>query len=319
MEKSRYFNTIEIVNDYTIKKSSKDKLKLKAEFEWYKNNTLFDVPNIYSYWEENDIASYTMEYIHGSSLARYFLYGNISNNAIGHIFQNLYDCCTKDYTYKLTSNNSKIQMECSKIAPRFDNYTKMLIQSMYTDKTFSRLSQTNIDIDTEFIINGKRTPTIRKIIEDCPVYINDSCIRHIHGDLCFSNILIEGEWQNPPRVVVIDPRGYLPDGTITNIGDVNYDVAKLAHSVIGRYDQIKDDNGFNIKKISEKEYFFSIKTSSWQKAFISEFYNHFSAFNYYNIMIHLFLSMIPLHADHPEHQEKMLVNALRLYLEKKED
>ena len=100
MEKSRYFNTIEIVNDYTIKKSSKDKLKLKAEFEWYKNNTLFDVPNIYSYWEENDIASYTMEYIHGSSLARYFLYGNISNNAIGHIFQNLYDCCTKDYTYK---------------------------------------------------------------------------------------------------------------------------------------------------------------------------------------------------------------------------
>ena len=60
MEKSRYFNTIEIVDDYTIKKSSKDKLKLKAEFEWYKNNTLFDVPNIYSYWEENDIASYTI-------------------------------------------------------------------------------------------------------------------------------------------------------------------------------------------------------------------------------------------------------------------
>ena len=319
MEKSRYFNTIEIINDYTIKKSSKDKLKIKAEFEWYKNNTLFDTPNIYSYWEENDIASYTMEYIHGPSLARYFLYGNIPDDIIGHIFQNLYDCCIKDNYVKMSSNNSKIQIEHSKIALRFDNYTKMLIQSMYADKTFSRLAQTNIDIDREFIINGERTPTIRKIIEDCPVYINDSCIRHIHGDLCFSNILIEGEWQNPPRVVVIDPRGLLPDGTITNIGDVNYDVAKLAHSVIGRYDQIKDDNGFNIKKISEKEYFFSIKTSSWQKAFISEFYNHFSAFNYYNIMIHLFLSMIPLHADHPEHQEKMLVNALRLYLEKKED
>lgn len=319
MEKSRYFNTIEIINDYTIKKSSKDKLKIKAEFEWYKNNTLFDTPNIYSYWEENDIASYTMEYIHGPSLARYFLYGNIPDDMIGHIFQNLYDCCIKDNTTKLTSNNGKIQIEHSKIALRFDNYTKMLIQSMYADKTFSRLAQTNIDIDKEFIINGKRTPTIRKIIEDCPVYINDSCIRHIHGDLCFSNILIEGEWQNPPRVVVIDPRGLLPDGTITNIGDVNYDVAKLAHSVIGRYDQIKDNKGFDIKKISEKEYSYSISTSSWQDIFISEFYNHFSAFNYYNIMIHLFLSMIPLHADHPEHQEKMLVNALRLYLEKKED
>jgi hypothetical protein len=37
---------------------------------------------------------------------------------------------------------------------------------------------------------------------------------------------------------------------------------------------------------------------------------------WYNIMIHLFLSMIPLHDDCPKHQDTMLANALRLYLEK---
>lgn len=319
MEKSRYFNTIEIIDDYTIKKSSKDKQKIQAEFEWYKHNHLFDTPIVYSFWEDGDIASYTMEYIHGASLARQFLYGNISATTIAHIFQELYNCCIKDVAFELKSKNGKLSTEYTEIAPRFDNYTKMLIQSMYSDKTYSRLAQTDIDIDKEFIINGQRTPTIRKIIENCPVYINDSCIRYIHGDLCFSNILIEGEQQYPPRVVVIDPRGLLPDGTMTNVGDVNYDVAKLAHSVIGRYDQIKDNCGFEIKKISDKEYDYSIQTTSWQEVFISEFHNHFEIFNYYNIMIHLFLSMIPLHVDNPVHQEKMLVNALRLYLEKKDN
>lgn len=45
--------------------------------------------------------------------------------------------------------------------------------------------------------------------------------------MIFQNILY---WY----VIVIDPRGHLLDGKFTNIGDVNYDVAKLAHSVIGR-------------------------------------------------------------------------------------
>lgn len=317
MEKSRCFNTIEIVDDYTIKKSSKDKLKIRAEYEWYLNPTnLFMTPNVYSYWEEDDLASYTMEYIHGVSLARGFLHGDISSEYIPQIFNSLHQYCTNDKIFRFKGNKGRIVTEEIPVPVRYDNYTRMLIQSMYSDKTYSRLEQTNIDIDKEFKINNHYTPTIRNIIENCPVYLKDEYIRPIHGDLCFSNILIDTSTQNPPAVITIDPRGLLPDGTITNLGDINYDIAKIAHSVIGRYDQIKADFGFDVKRYSEFEYTYDIGTTTWQKKFISEFNNQFSEFEYYNIMIHLFLSMIPLHSDNPEHQEKMLVNALRLYLEK---
>jgi hypothetical protein len=36
--------------------------------------------------------------------------------------------------------------------------------------------------------------------------------------------------------------------------------------------------------------------------------------NVYPIMIHLFLSMLPLHSDNEERQKAMLANALRLYV-----
>lgn len=39
--------------------------------------------------------------------------------------------------------------------------------------------------------------------------------------------------------------------------------------------------------------------------------------NIYPIMIHLFLSMLPLHSDNSERQKAMLANALRLYVELK--
>ena len=63
---------------------------------------------------------------------------------------------------------------------------------MYKDKTYQRLEEANIDIDIDktYTINGFISPTMREIIEDCPVYVDNTSIRYIHGDLCFSNILI---------------------------------------------------------------------------------------------------------------------------------
>ena len=58
----------------------------------------------------------------------------------------------------------------------------------------------------------------------------------MHGDFCFSNILYDFKSQS---IKVIDPRGLSGDGKEQSIyGDLRYDVAKLAHSVIGKYDFI---------------------------------------------------------------------------------
>jgi hypothetical protein len=118
-------------------------------------------------------------------------------------------------------------------------------------------------------------------------------------------------------IYLIDPRGYLPGNIITNIGDTKYDVAKIAHSVIGRYDQIRDF-GFNIVKQKDNEYSWSCISTDDHTDLEHTFKKLFDKdkYQYYEIMIHLFLSMIPLHKDSPEKQEKMLVNALRLYLER---
>lgn len=312
MEQSRYFNKIEIIDDYTIKKSSTDKHKIKAEYLWFQNDYNFCHPGVENYTEDDDVASYIIEYMHGKTLARYFLDGDINQTGIDNIFEILKWYCTREQVDE-------------HIIPH-TSYTKMLIQSMYRDKTYERLAQTNIDLDKTYTINGFISPTIREMIEDSPVYIDDKSIRYVHGDLCFSNIIINSDIcqyevkNNPAKYAylleVIDPRGYLPDGKFTNIGDVNYDVAKLAHSVIGRYDQIKN-KGFYVYKNAERDYSCYISTTSWQKDFEDKFLEVFKDFDYYNIMIHLFFSMIPLHKDNPEHQEAMLVNAIRLYLERK--
>jgi tRNA A-37 threonylcarbamoyl transferase component Bud32 len=309
VEKSRFFNKIEIVDNYTIKKISTDKFKMKAEYLWYKNSYGFLKPAVYDFAEEDDCAYYTMEYIHGKSLASYFVHGQfggnntISKQQIDNIFGEFHTILRE-----LIPSVDEV---------KYTGVTKMAIQSMYKDKTYERLAKTDIDLDKEYKINGKITPTIRQIIEDCPVYLSDKDIRPIHGDLCFSNIILDSV-DNAMAPFVIDPRGYLPGNIITNIGDSNYDVAKLAHSVIGRYDQIKENYMFDVKKIDEYSYDYQIFTSSVKDYFEESFIRIFKDFDYYNIMIHLFLSMIPLHSDYPEHQEKMLVNALRLYLERED-
>ena len=309
---SRYFNRVEIVNDTTVKKTSTDIFKMSAEYAWYQNAQNFFIrtqvydkynigvyyPTAFDYWETSSSAGYSMSYIHGYTLAHYFLTGDIEPDVFSAYLEVLRQL--------LDNLPSK----------RATHYEKMCLQSMYKDKTLARLAEANIDIDKEYKINDHNTPTIREIVDNCAVDIEDSYIKEIHGDLCFSNILVaESPLNTSSWLHLIDPRGYIPGIGITNMGDINYDVAKLAHSIIGRYDQIKSE-GFFIEKLSEREYTWSIHSNDFNSEIEDAFKNIFSDFDYYNIMIHLFLSMIPLHKDEPLHQEKMLVNALRLYLQK---
>ena len=58
----------------------------------------------------------------------------------------------------------------------------------------------------------------------------------IHGDLCFANIMVD---TNLSFIKVIDPRGKF--GTYDIYGDFRYELAKLFHSVDGKYDFIIKD------------------------------------------------------------------------------
>lgn len=95
-----------------------------------------------------------------------------------------------------------------------------------------------------------------------------------------------------------------------------YDLAKLCHSFIGLYDfiiagryRIVDEAGG-----AKLEFDLDDRLITIQKLFVNgEFIPGISFANAIPHTILLFLSMLPLHADQPQRQRALFINALRLY------
>ena len=102
---------------------------------------------------------------------------------------------------------------------------------------------------------------------------------------------------------------------------MRYDVAKLAHSVLGLYDYIV--GGCFTYKENKNRIEFEIQTEPHileiQKHFQTQIFGEMNLdqLNTYPILVHLFLSMLPLHSDHPLRQKAMLANALKIYVDYK--
>ena len=117
---------------------------------------------------------------------------------------------------------------------------------------------------------------------------------------------------------LIDPRGLDADGRITPFGDFRYDIAKLAHSVLGLYDVIVA--GRYTLQGSGHDLAFEVFPES--RADIADAFRGTAfagrppqAWDAQPIMVLLFLSMLPLHVDNPPRQRALMANALRLYQE----
>lgn len=352
---SRHFNDLQVMYDPTdlanrqyVIKSSELKDKIKAEYKWFTHAYYFKsiftanhvhLPYVKNFVEFEKYSKYNISYINGTTCQNIFL-----NNDDGTDFDRNYIVEAFAIMFKNFKNLFNDFLSDSSKAVNLTDYKKMLIESMYTVKTLQRLNETSLDLDTPYKINCKSAPSIRELINDSYVEVNKYDISHlIHGDLCFSNMLVpylgctslDNEsftdscftYANSNvslnrttgfDIVLIDPRGMLTTNECTTIGDIKYDVGKLAHSAIGLYDNIVCDKNFYINKVKDNEYNYYIKLTEMQKRIQDEFKKVFISYEryYYDIMIHMFLSMIPLHKDRPDHQEKFLVNAYRLYFMK---
>ena len=227
-----------------------------------------------------------------------------------YVWKDIFNACKSFlevcYSYKNLIDNSYI-----------DNSNKL-----YAEKTLSRLSNysknNNFDLDEKLIFNGINLPSLNEIILDINKPLMNSrseFISVIHGDFCFSNILFNFRTQS---IKVIDPRGLDYNGNLTIYGDIRYDIAKLSHSVIGLYDYIVS-GCYELNEISKYNVNFRVNINDQ----IIGIQNHFKSLNFIGktldelntspILIHLFLSMLPLHNDYPDRQKAFLANALRLY------
>jgi hypothetical protein len=302
---ARSFNALS--NDgLAVRKTSEDQAKIAAEAYW-----LAELPpnlRIYSarLLDSGEIGGkvyYDTEYEYIPTLSELFVFG-----AIGQpVWRRIFGACAEFLTA-----TAAIKGGCT---------VNQALGQLTLDKTMTRLEAharaSGFDIDVPNRLAGRTLPSLRAIADDLAGLIrvpDDKAGSVMHGDFCFSNILFNFRIR---RIKVIDPRGYVEAGKPSLFGDFRYDLAKLAHSVIGRYDQIiagrytlqARGNNFDID-------FEPIQQQGWLEEELTDLTIEgvpAAGGAVRAIMTGLFLSMLPLHADRPDRQRAFIANALRLY------
>ncbi|UYB71016.1 aminoglycoside phosphotransferase family protein [Aeromonas veronii] len=301
----RAFNEI-VITPYFIEKSSVHNVKIMAEAEWFENlpfSLRGYIPQFLGSSKNDGSATYRLEYLHNTALNEVYVFSAlpsfcwkpIINNCLGFLL----DCQRVKNTEKQPANQ---------------------VSELFGAKTLSRINDycqsTNISINEHWKYNGFQPVSIQDLLDACSVYLPKDCglASVLHGDFCFSNILYDFRAQ---KIKVIDPRGITANSEMTIYGDVSYDIAKLSHSILGLYDWIIA--GYYDVNISAREIEFKIKVSNYvddiQSYYISRVGSVFGMRpeTLYAMQIHLFLSMLPLHADCKKRQNALFANAFRLF------
>ncbi len=309
--KAREFNHITIdQNRGILRKTSKDKEKIIGEIEWYlklPSDIEYCRPRIFSYSTNYNEPYVEMEYYSYHTIHELFLYGDLKYNQWKSIFEKI-AFIRSDFSRYIVHNNA----------------ISAALKEMYLDKTISRLEKLSKHstfanmFDKPVTVNGISYPPLQCIIELLSTSIPEKlCMLDqftiIHGDLCFTNMLID---DNYSFIKLIDPRGQF--GSFDIYGDPRYDLAKLFHSVDGKYDYIIK-NMFNLHfNNSTNEINFTIDAPQTEfdlfdlmkTVFKDEIGNQLD--NIVFIESLLFLSMIPLHNESEEHQLVMLGTGLQI-------
>ena len=222
---ARAFNTVRI-DGLTARKSSDDTAKMRAEAHWLEAappGVQIYTARLLGFGLENGRAFYETEYEFLPVLSELFVYG-----AVGK----------KPWLRILASCEDLLR---ALAATRGDSSGDLALRALTTDKTLDRLEtfarDSDVRISEPLSYGGRPCPSLLQIVERLvPAMDLDSgriaCA--MHGDFCFSNLLYDSRNR---RIKAIDPRGAV-DGAPSLYGDLRYDLAKLGHSIVGRYDQI---------------------------------------------------------------------------------
>lgn len=305
----RFFNEISIDTfKGLLTKRSKDISKFNDEINWYLNvpkNLKYLTPRVISY-ELGKNPFITMEFYNYKTAHSLLINDELNNEQWSMFFKNLKK--TIDSMKGYTVNISSI------------DYSS-IIYEMYINKTKNRLNNFKIqtkylDLNKTIIINQKPIGDLNSIISQVEKLYNflfkteNKTLSFIHGDLCFSNILVETDKM---FFRFIDPRGSFGNKGI--YGDVYYEIAKIQHSINGKYDYIIEDM-FEVSCCNNQiEYKVNGQTDNIKKLFYTYFENDFNMQKVKFIEAMLFLSMCPLHADYPLRQLAMFATGCDLLLE----
>lgn len=306
---ARFFNTLK-GDQYTVTKNSFNKEKIKSEYQFYyflprEMQHWFVQP--YSYEESDQTASYTMERMHMTDLAIQYVHGALSPEDLDQILCQLFyflkTRCTKRVSKEEYEQQSN-RLYLSKVMERL----RELKKSPYFEKMNRMIGVGTAYEDVDSIFSHYET--LYKQIHDR--YSFEALSAVSHGDLCFSNIL----YQRHANILrMIDPKGAREEADIWM--DPWYDLAKLSHSICGRYDFFnsglyKVEIGADLK--------LKLHINFENQAYVELFQRYLkeNQFSYPVVRLYeasLFLSMLPLHMDNPQKVFGFLLNGIEILQE----
>jgi hypothetical protein len=299
----RAFNRL-LIDGTVVRKSSRDTAKMQAESSWFRSVPAALRVHLPQLVGENtgEWSGYELQYLYLPTLSDLYVFGRLPPFEWRRVFAACFrflDACSA---------------HPGPPPPR--------LEAFFNTKTRGRVAQfvreRGIDPDAPRRVNGRMAAGITAVMDDVDAIVGrmppapTSTV--MHGDFCFSNVFFDFRSQS---VRVIDPRGCLPDGTPSIYGDQRYDIAKLAHSVLGLYDFLVAGY-FQLERSGDDT---RLDLPVWpamgdvQALFarmVGERYG-LSQRELVAMQVHLFLSMLPLHADDPVRQDALLANALRLH------
>jgi hypothetical protein len=303
---ARFFNSLE-GDEYTVTKTSSNKLKIKSEYTFYhllpeEMKLWFVLP--YNYVETKDTASYTMERLHITDIAIRWIHGAISIDEFRKLLKKVF--------YFINSRKSKyISIE---------EYNH-ISDNLYIDKVVSRIEslKNNAFFSTfeNYIKNSTNYKSIDKIVEEYKLLYRKS-VQEVkcnnisvvgHGDLCFSNMLYN---KDTMTLKLIDTKGALKEEDIWT--NPYYDIAKLSHSICGKYDFF-NSGMYEIKLNESMKFELNIEFDNSEYINVFKEYLNEAGYSYKMTRIFevsLFLSMLPLHMDNPQKVFGFLLNAINI-------
>lgn len=310
---ARTFNSIDIDEDRGIlKKQSRNRDKLIDEIQWYLKmpaKLQYLIPRIYEYSLDRNEPYVTIEYYGYNTLHEILVFGDIPLARWRKYFEKILFAVQDMGRFRVRCERKSIQAD---------------LEAMYVTKTVERLAALRGDphfeafFKEEITVNGRQFPNLEWCIARLPELLRSRLIEPageefciIHGDLCFSNILVEDRFG---FLRIIDPRGRF--GKFDLYGDQRYELAKLMHSLDGCYDYITED----LFSVQVEGTHIVLEMPRKAEDIYEEFKRVFQdmLIGYGDLQLiesMLFLSMIPLHSDSLSRQYAMLATGLRLLSE----
>lgn len=299
---SRYFNKL-TGDDYSIIKSSSNKEKIKAEYNyWYllPNQMKMWFVQPFNFYETEQEAGYSMERLHMTDLAVKWVHGSISVDEMNYILDK--------YFYFI---NHRIKRNIS------EEEFKEISEKLYTRKVLDRVNEfknTDCYDKIKVYIERKNYCLLDELIEQYFLLKNKVENRKKnnyysvigHGDACFSNMMYN---KTTRTLKFIDPKGAINESDLWM--NPYYDIAKLSHSICGRYDYFNNDMvDIYIGNDLQLELDFNFDNREFIIAFRDKLDEY--GFDYWLVRIYevsLFLSMLPLHSDNPYKVLGFILNA----------